>query len=400
MTQTGMVGESMSKISCVADAQVSTLIAEALEDLALPEVFIQRCKQVTLENRTRFLGFGSRTDMAQDRAELFRFYVPKRHEAGVLRRVAEAADLYLPGRGSIFAEDASVYRGDAAGFDEARLQDLAPGETGPGEQHAVLCCIVQRGMADALASTILEMGLCVPLISFGEGMGLRNRLGLLRITIPVDKEVIYFIVPERDADLLEGIAVHKARLDRPGQGFIYRYRVRARAVNLRVLRGKRSQVASMEQVIAVIDDLRGSSEWRRFSPAGRKSQRASPAAASLVCVSLITEEGQVGRFVAAAMEAGADGATLVPLEHRSYAGNEGSPGIVDPTGPAVTVKSPGLASHARETCDLIIPAGILDAVLAAVDEAGLYKPGIHGIAECTQVVKAVTYTQEAGGRSR
>lgn len=378
MTQTGMVGESMSKISCVADAQVSPLVVEALEDLALPELFIQRCKQVTLENRPRFLGFGSRTDMAQDRAELFRFYVPKRHEAGVLRRVSEAADLYLPGRGSIFAEDASVYRGDAAGFDEARLQALAPGEPGPAEQHAVLCCIVQRGMADTLASTILEMGLCVPIISFGEGMGLRNRLGLLRITIPVDKEVIYFIVPERDADLLEGIAVHKARLDRPGQGFIYRYRVRARAVNLRVLRGKRSQVASMEQVIAVIDDLRGSSEWRRFSPAGRKKDRAGAAAGSLVCVSLITEEGQVGSFVSAAMEAGAGGATLVALEHRSYTG-----------------RNPGLASHARETCDLIIPAGILDAVLAAVEAAGLYKPGVHGIAECTQVVKAVTYTQEA-----
>jgi hypothetical protein len=114
---------------------------------------------------------------------------------------------------------------------------------------------------------------------------------------------------------------------------------------------------------------------------------------------LITEEGQVGRFVAAAMEAGAGGATLVPLEHRSYTGNEGSPGIVDPTADLQSrVKSPGLASHARETCDLIIPAGILDAVLAAVDEAGLYKPGVHGIAECTQVVKAVTYTQEAGSK--
>ncbi len=382
MTQTSMVGESMSKISCVADAQVSALVTETLEDLALPELFIQRCKQVTLENRTRFLGFGSRTDLTQDRAELFRFYVPKRYEAGVMRRVAEAVDLYLPGRGSIFAEDASVYRGDAAGFDEARLQALTAGEPGPAEQHAVLCCIVQRGMAETLASTILEMGLCVPIISFGEGMGLRNRLGLLRITIPVDKEVIYFILPERDADLLEGIAVHKARLDRPGQGFIYRYRVRARAVNLRVLRGKRSQVASMEQVIAVIDDLRGSSEWWRFSPGGRKNQRAGAAACGLVCVSLITEEGQVGRFVTAAMEAGAGGATLVALEHRSYTG-----------------KNLGLASHARETCDLIIPAGILDAVLVAVDNAGLYKPGVHGIAECTQVSKAVTYTQPAGGRA-
>ena len=392
MTQTGTIGERLSKISCVADAQVSPLVIAALKDLALPEIFIQRCKQVTLENRARFLGFGSGTAMAQDRAELFRFFVPRRFESGVMRRVAEAADLYLPGRGSIFAQDASVYRGDSVHYDEDRLQTLASGDGGNAEYHAVLCCIVQRGMAETLASTILEMGLCVPIIAFGEGMGLRNRLGLLRITIPVDKEVIYFIVPERDADLLEGIAVHKARLDRPGQGFIYRYRVRARAVNLRVVRGKRNQVASMEQVIAVIDDLRGSSEWRRFSPGNRKNPRAGSAAGGLVCVSLITEEGQAGKFVAAAMEAGAGGATLVALEHHSYARSTRTSPSSDS---AADGKNQGQISHARETCDLIIPADILDAVLSAVDEAGLYKPGVHGIAECTQVVKAVTYTQAA-----
>ena len=362
-----------SKISCIADANVAPFVAAALDDLAIPEAFVQRAKQLSLTERSSLLGLRSRRVAAEDRAELIRFYAPKRYESGILRRVAEAADLYLPGRGSIFAEDALVRRGYEDAFDEERLAGLAPVETAKNETHSVLCCIVQRGMAESIALTVLEMGLCVPMVSFGEGMGLRNKLGLLRITIPVDKEVMYFIVPERDADLLEGVAVHKARLDRPGQGFIYRFPVRAQAVNLRVSRGRRDSAASMEQVIAALDELRGSSEWRRLSPAKRAQARPDSSSGSLLCLSIIAEEGAVGDFVRAAMDAGAGGATLVPLERRSY------------------TKTAERSSHARETCDLIIPKAIADTVMAAIEARGLFEPGVHGIAELTQVGRAVTY---------
>ena len=210
-------------------------------------------------------------------------------------------------------------------------------------------------------------------------MGLRNRLGLLRITIPVDKEVLYFVVPERDADLLEGIAVHKARLDRPGQGFIYRFGVRAYAVNLRVRSGARSHAASMEQVISALDELRGSSEWRRFSPvkpAGSRGKRA-PDDAGLVCLSLVAEEGFVGDFVKAAMDAGAGGATLVPLSRRRYDG-------VTETGAGV--------SNARESCDLIVRRDLSERILEAVAATGLFSGEAHGMAELSPVARAVTYT--------
>lgn len=368
--------EPYSKISCVADVNVAPAVAEALRDLRLPEVFVQRAKQISLEE-TRGplgLGFGSSVRAAEDRAELLRWYVPRRFEAGVMRRVAEAADLYLPGRGSLFAEDAGVRRGGTLEFDEALLAELSAEGGSRPEAYAVLCCIVQRGMAGPLADVILDLGLCVPVVSFGEGMGLRNKLGLLRITIPVDKEVIYFVVPERDADLVEGLAVHKARLDRPGQGFIYRFPVRAAAVNLRVRRGKRSSAASMEQVIAALDELRGSSDWRRLAPAKpSRGAAAREGAEQLYCLSLVTQEGLVGEFVRAAMDAGAGGATLVPLEHRSYAAGKDRP------------------EHARETCDLIVPEAVVGPVIEAAEARGLFKPDSLGIAELSYVAKAVTY---------
>lgn len=371
--------EQYSKIHCVADANVAGAVASALRDLGLPEVFVQRAKQVSLEETGGFLGLGLGPTVrsAEDRAELLRWYVPKRFEAGVMRRVAEAADLFLPGRGSLFAEDVKLRRAEALDFDEDLLAELSPEGGARPEAYSVLCCIVQRGMAAPLADVVLDLGLCVPVVSFGEGMGLRNKLGLLRITIPVDKEVIYFVVPERDADLVEGLAVHKARLDRPGQGFIYRYPVRAAAVNLRVRRGKRSSAASMEQVIAALDELRGSSDWRRLAPAkparGAREGAASEGGEALYCLSLVAEEGSVGEFVRAAMDAGAGGATLIPLEHRSYAAGKDRP------------------VHARETCDLIIPEAVVAPVIDAVQARGLFEPDSLGIAELSYVAKAVTY---------
>jgi len=375
----------LSKITCAVDAMRSPAIDEALADMAIPEAFVQRGKQVSFLERAGLFGLGSGLDLSGARAELYRFYVPEEFESAAARRVAEAADLYLPGRGTLFAESVDVLAATAPVFDPARIASSCPdrGCDKPLESHTVLCCIVQRGMGEALERTILEMGLCVPIVSFGKGMGLRNKLGLLRITIPVDKEILYFVVPERDADFLEDLAVHKARLDRPGQGFIYRFKVRAYAVNLRVRSGKRSHAASMEQVISALDDLRGSSEWRRFTAV--KPSRQGPGFDStttgLVCLSLLAEEGSVGRFVRAAMDVGAGGATLVPLSRR-YFGD-------------VSITSPG-ASNARESCDLIIQRGISGAILEAVESLGLFSKELYGMAELSTVGHAVTYSPPPG----
>jgi hypothetical protein len=87
----------------------------------------------------------------------------------------------------------------------------------------------------------------------------------------------------------------------------------------------------------------------------------------------VTQEGQVGEFVRAAMDAGAGGATLVPLEHRSYAAGKDKP------------------EHARETCDLIIPESVVGPVIEAAEARGLFEPNSLGIAELSYVAKAVTY---------
>ncbi|MBP7264431.1 MAG: hypothetical protein KBB32_09660 [Spirochaetia bacterium] len=363
-----------ARITCIADTNVAAAVDGVLRDLALPEVHVQRAKQLCLEERSGLAGLRPRIQAAEDRADLYRALVPRERADGVMRRLSDAADLSLPGRGSVFSEDVVIRRPEPLAFDDERLSELASGANARSSAHTALCCIVQRGMAAPLAATVLDMGLCVPAVSYGEGMGLRNKLGLLRVTIPVEKEVMYCLVPARDADLVEGVLVHKARLDRPGQGFVYRYPVRAAAVNLRVSRGRRRHAATMEQVIAAMDELRGSSEWRRLAPARAGSASGGKQLGDLRCLSLVAEEGTVGDFVRAAMDAGAGGATLVPLERRSY-----TEGASDRFG------------HARETCDLIIPATLVDGILDTVAGRGLFGPEAQGFAELSAVEKAVTY---------
>jgi hypothetical protein len=375
---------NISKITCAADANVVDALNNALDDLHIPEVYVQRAKQVTLMDKPGFLGIHARTTEEENRALFYRFYVPKQFESGIMRRIAQAADLYLPGRGSVYAKDVTLLRNTPLEFDEEHLASLSGDAEPVAEQHVVLICIVQRGMASSIASTILEMGLCVPLISFGSGTGIRDRLGLLRITIPVEKEVMYLLVPRADAELLEGVIVHKARLDLPGQGFLYRTNIRALAVNLRVRHGKRAYAATMDQVIAAMDQMQGSSEWRRIGR-NRATEGSNDSAAKFNCLSVITDEGSLDPYGQAAMRGGARGATLVPLDLHFYTKK------VD--GAAPTERA---ASHARETCDMVIPGTIQGAVIDEIEAAQFFKRQ-NSMIELSMVDKMVTYT---GGKDK
>jgi hypothetical protein len=365
-----------SRISCLIDMNVVPFVNEALEDLGIPEVFVQRSKQVGLLDRSAWFGLRPPTRTEEARASVYRFYVPPRFEEGVMRRIAEAADLFLPGHGSVFAETAQLSRSSPLEFDEERLEHRcgSPEKSAVPENYAMLSCVVQRGMASALAETVLDMGLCVPSVSFGRGLGLRDRLGLLRVTIPVEKEVVYFLVPRTDVELLEGIIVRKGRLDLPGQGFIFRRYVRALTVNVRVRRGKRRQnAATMDQVVAAMDAVQGSSNWRRVDTR-RPSRAAAAKTDSFVCLCLITDEGSADAFGKAAMDAGANGATLVPLECRSYNAEQ----------------EVRVASRARESIDLVIPKAVQEAVLERLETEGLFESEAAGILGVIDVQKATT----------
>lgn len=373
----------VSRIVCAVPAALGPRVLEVLEELGIPETLVQGARFLALDERTGPFGLGARTELAPTRAEIFRFHVPRDREGAVASRLVGALGLRSPGRGSLWAEDTELFRredeasgGPLAGAEplqSARLDALAPASLASLD-FTVLCCIVQRGLGDAVARTILEMGLCVPVVSFGRGMGLRNRLGLLRVTIPVEKEILHLAVPRADAALVADIASRKARLDLPGRGFIYRSQVRAWAVDARIRLGGRRSVASIEQIIGALDELRGSAEWRHAVHHAAEPE-AAPAGGQLACVTLTSDEGRTADFVRAAMDSGAGGATLVRMGYREP-GRERAPGI----------------SHARESCDLIVEEELARPLLDLFAMEGLFAAEAYGLAEIGRVERALTWT--------
>jgi hypothetical protein len=347
-----------STIICVADVNITETLDKTLSDLALNEVFVQRAKQMSLVDKRGFLWLHPTTKHEESRALFYRFYVPARFERGVMRRIAEASDLRMGGRGCIFAQRSAIRRGSPLVFDEEKLETLCGAERKlPPEDYALISCTVPRGQGDSLSAAVLELGLCVPIVFFGAGVGLRDKLGLLRITVPVEKEIIWFLVPRSDAELVEKTLIPRARLDVPGHGFLYKVFVHAPVVNLRVRQGKRVHAATMEQVIAALDDVRGSSDWRRLGKKISDFAAGRSKADSVRGLFFVGDEEEVELFRKTAMENGAHGATLNHLEMRSY---------------SALAEGQAMQSHAREFCDIIIPSAIEENILHHIEKSGLF----------------------------
>ncbi|HLA36820.1 MAG TPA: P-II family nitrogen regulator [Rhodocyclaceae bacterium] len=86
----------------------------------------------------------------------------------------------------------------------------------------LITCIVQRGAADAVVHAAHEAGAQGATIFHGRGTGVRQKhLGLLGLTVNAEKEIVYIVVPDDQADrIFERIFV-AAKLDTPGMGIIY-----------------------------------------------------------------------------------------------------------------------------------------------------------------------------------
>ncbi len=86
----------------------------------------------------------------------------------------------------------------------------------------LITAIVQRGAADEVVQAAQEAGAQGATIFYASGTGIRQKhLGILGLTINVEKEVIYIIVPKDLADLIFERIFVAAKMDTPGMGIIW-----------------------------------------------------------------------------------------------------------------------------------------------------------------------------------
>jgi len=145
---------------------------------------------------------------------------------------------------------------------------------------------------------------------------------------------------------------------------------------MKVTRGEYRQAASIEQIVAAIDHMKGGAEWRRRSDTVKKrGLKRKTYLTGLGDLTLLCDEGTGTDLVSVAMSAGAAGATIARLKH------------VRPQDSPLSEVSP-----AREACSMIVSDNQVGGILKALEEAGAFTDRCHGQVQLRRVPKAFTYS--------
>ena len=86
---------------------------------------------------------------------------------------------------------------------------------------SLITCVVQRGKADAVVDAARGAGVQGATIYYGRGTGVRERLGILGLTVEAEKEVINIVVANDQLDHIFEKMCLAGAIDTPGMGVIY-----------------------------------------------------------------------------------------------------------------------------------------------------------------------------------
>lgn len=321
----------------------------ALSALGVESVLVESGRSVRERRTRRSFGLpGMLVRLDNNPLDLVWCTVAREDQERVLRLLAGKIRLDIPGRGSAVSqevEDYSVRPLPALAF------PAAAGEPRLFAELSMITIILSLPRSGKNISRIaLELGAGVPMVSLGSGTGFRDRLGLLRITIPPEKELIRLVVPAADARGLVHQIIEEGKLDRPGRGFVYTTPVARGVLDTRLRIGPQQHPATMEQIISAIDQLTSGTGWRRRFDAPGAGMAGRSFQQELREISFLCPEGTVDIFLDHAMEAGAGGATTSRVQRLSLG-------------------SPEDGGTAWERCLITVPAGLTDAVIGALLQA-------------------------------
>ena len=302
-----------SRITCVINHLLTNKVASLLLRLDI-KATIENGRLVREFIKKRPFNFpGELIRLISSPVDIYRFTVPRENSKDVLDAIVSAAGLDVPGRGSVFSQDLMEFSKEPPYVNLEKLNDApkANDEINYLKKLSYVNCILSTpGSGDNLARIALDLGICVPLITLGTGNDIRDQLGLIRITISAEKEIVRLIMPEDDSQSIIRLLIEQARLDRPGSGFIYQTPVSIGLIDTRLKMGRQSHAASLEQIIAAIDSLKNGTKWRKRLDANLSEQVGSR---SMLphdnCeVSIISDEDRIDRLRAACLKVGAMGA--------------------------------------------------------------------------------------------
>ncbi|MDH5719046.1 MAG: hypothetical protein OEZ13_00345 [Spirochaetia bacterium] len=248
----------------------------------------------------------------------------------------------------------------------------------PQVNLSLITCVCQRGKADEIAAAAVREGAAAPIIHFGEGKGVRDRMGLLKIAVNPEKEIIDVVVDEMECDRIFNVMVEAGRLFAPGMGFIYTTKVPTGFINLHTTVSSSHTEATTEQIVKAIDELKESKSWR-MADIGLASVRQfkRKQKSDLINLKLITRRGLGDEFINTAMHTGAHGATRV------YGNLIGGEKLKSITGRMI--------NDEREVIDFHVTPEVVDDLFMAFDKILTVHESKNSFVLEIPVPRAVTY---------
>jgi nitrogen regulatory protein PII len=85
----------------------------------------------------------------------------------------------------------------------------------------LLTCVVESGKGEEVVKAARGVGAGGATIHTEQGVGIRERLGVLGIAVDVEKDVVKLLVGSHQAELVSKLIYDTMELGRPGGGFLY-----------------------------------------------------------------------------------------------------------------------------------------------------------------------------------
>ena len=89
----------------------------------------------------------------------------------------------------------------------------------------LITCVIQKDQAEQVLEAAKNAGAQGATISYAQGTGIRERMGLIGVTIDEQKEVIRIIVSEEQSELIFETIYLAGQLDKHGRGIMYMTRL-------------------------------------------------------------------------------------------------------------------------------------------------------------------------------
>ena len=85
----------------------------------------------------------------------------------------------------------------------------------------LITCVVQKDLAEPILEAAKNAGAQGATISYAQGTGVRERMGLLGVTVDEQKEVIRIVVSEEQSELIFEAMYLAGNMDKPGKGIMF-----------------------------------------------------------------------------------------------------------------------------------------------------------------------------------